>query len=154
MTCLSLALRKKLIHLPKKMFQCLGWMRKNFIPGNFSWSVIAETWDTSCFKKGFLEKQQSVPNTCRSSHSEVFLRKGVLKICSNFTGEHPCRNMISIKLQSNFIDISLRHGCSPVNLLHIFRTLSKNTSGWMLLAFSLLKVMNWPFDPFESASFS
>ena len=30
--------------------------------------------------------------------------------------------------------ISLRHGCSPINLLHIFRTLSYNkTSGWLLL---------------------
>ena len=29
---------------------------------------------------------------------------------------------------------TLRHGCSPVNLLHIFRTLFlKNTSGWLLL---------------------
>ena len=28
MTCLSLTLRKKLCNLPKKMFQCLGWMRK------------------------------------------------------------------------------------------------------------------------------
>ena len=50
----------------------------------------------------------------RSSHIEVLLVKGVLKIRSKFTGEHPCR--------SNFIEITLRHGCSPVYLLHIFRT--------------------------------
>ena len=37
----------------------------------------------------------------KSSHPEVFLQKGVLKICSKFTGEHPCRSMISIKLQSS-----------------------------------------------------
>ena len=30
--------------------------------------------------------------------------------------------MISIKLQRNFIEIALRHECSPVNFLHIFRT--------------------------------
>ena len=37
--------------------------------------------------------------------------------------------MISIKLQSNFIEISLWHGCSPVHLLNIFRTpFPKNTS--------------------------
>ena len=48
----------------EKMFQCLGWMRKNFIHENFSWSIAAETWDASCFKKGLLEKPQSVPNTC------------------------------------------------------------------------------------------
>ena len=33
--------------------------------------------------------------------------KGVLKICSKFTGEHSCRNVISITLQSNFIEITL-----------------------------------------------
>ena len=71
----------------------------------------------------------------RSSHPEVFLGKGVLKICSKFTGEHPCRSAISIKLLGNFIRIVLRHGCSPANSLHIFRkSFLKNTSGWLLLA--------------------
>ena len=40
---------------------------------------------------------------------QVFLEKGFLKICSKFTG-------------NNFIKITLQHGCSPVNLLHIFGT--------------------------------
>ena len=39
-------------------------------------------------------------------------------------------------LQSNFIESALRHGCSPVNLLHIFRTVfPKNTSGRLLLQY-------------------
>ena len=42
---------------------------------------------------------------------EVFLRKGVLKMCSKFTGKYPRRSAISIKLKSNFIEIALRHGC-------------------------------------------
>ena len=34
----------------------------------------------------------------------------------------------------NFIEIALQHGCSPVNVLHIFRTPSyNNTSGELLL---------------------
>ena len=34
----------------------------------------------------------------------------------------------------NFIEIALWHGCSPVNLLHVFRTLLPNsTSGGLLL---------------------
>ena len=33
----------------------------------------------------------------RNSHTKVFLGKGVLKICSKFTGGHPCWNLISIK---------------------------------------------------------
>ena len=36
---------------------------------------------------------------------------------SKFAGEHPRQSVISIKLQSNFIEIKLRHGCSPINLL-------------------------------------
>ena len=32
----------------------------------------------------------------RSSYLEVFLGKGVLKICSKFTGEHPCQSVSSI----------------------------------------------------------
>ena len=63
----------------------------------------------------------------------MFLAKDVLKILSKFTGKHPCRSVISIKLLCNFIEITLRHGCSPVNLLHIFKTpFTKNTSGWLL----------------------
>ena len=37
-------------------------------------------------------------------------------------------------MHSSFINITLHHGCSPVNLLHIFRRLfPKNTSGRLLL---------------------
>ena len=72
----------------------------------------------------FLPKQPSVG----------VLMKGVLKICSKFIGEHPCRSVISIKLQSNFIKITLWHGVSPVNLLHRFRTsFSRSTPGGLLL---------------------
>ena len=76
----------------------------------------------------------------RGSRPEVFLRKGVLKICRKFTGEHPCRSVISIKLQSNFIEITLRHGCFPVNLLHIFRT-SFLTLGGCLFCFRPLNTV-------------
>ena len=46
----------------------------------------------------------------------MFLEKRILKICNRFTGKHPyrSRSMISIKLQSNFIEITPWHGCSPV----------------------------------------
>ena len=73
--------------------------------------------------------------TNRSSHPEVFLRKGVLEICSKLTGGEPGRTAISTKLQSNFIEIALRSGCSSVNLLRIFRTpFPKNTPGRLLLS--------------------
>ena len=37
----------------------------------------------------------------RSSRPKVFLRNDVLKLCSKFTGERPCRSAISIKLLWN-----------------------------------------------------
>ena len=61
----------------------------------------------------------------------------ILEICSKFT-EHPCRIVISIKLLRNFIKIALWHGCSPVNLLYIFRTpFYKNIYGGLLLKLTL-----------------
>ena len=78
--------------------------------------------------------EEVIATNSKRSGPEIFLRKDVVKICIKFTGEHPCRSAISINLQYNFIEITLRHGCFPVNLLHIFRTpFSKNTSGWLLL---------------------
>ena len=68
------------------------------------------------------------------SYISMFLGKGVMKICRKFAGEHPCRSAISIKLLFNLTEITLWHGCSPVNLLYIFRTLfPKKTSGGLLL---------------------
>ena len=38
-----------------------------------------------------------------------------------------------LNLLCNFIEIALRHGCSPVNLLHVLRTpFPKHTSGGLL----------------------
>ena len=70
----------------------------------------------------------------RSSRLEVFLRKGVQKICSKCTGKHQCRSAILIKLESSIIETTLRHGCSPVNLLHIlWIPFVKINSGRLLL---------------------
>ena len=75
------------------------------------------TFDNSTVKKSSF-------TNFRSSGPEVFLGKGVLKICSKFTGDRPCESAISIKL------------------LHIFRTtFLKNTSGWLLLWFPEVKVL-------------
>ena len=99
----------------------------------------------------------------RSSSTEVFSGKVVLKICSKFTGSprgffilvvcvcfllytyivpifmfklSPMPSVISIKLKTNFIDI--------VNLLHIFRKpLPNNTSGGLLLCKISLCNQNW-----------
>ena len=52
----------------------------------------------------------------------------------------PMPKCVSTKLQSNFIEIILRHGCSPVNLQHVFRTtFPKNTSEGLLLKFQVFR---------------
>ena len=56
----------------------------------------------------------------------MFLEKGIMKICSKRTGEHPTQSVNSVKLLRNFIEITLWHGYSPVNLMHIFCTPSHN----------------------------
>ena len=66
----------------------------------------------------------------------MFWRKAVLKICSKFNREHPCRGVISIKLLCNFIEITLWHGYSAY-LLHIFRTpfLRKSLEGCLFVKY-------------------
>ena len=86
---------------------------------DFRFIIIRKKWFLKVVNFSFIKSNLSL---FRSSHPEVLLGKGVLKICSKFTGEHPYWRAIS-----------LRHG-SPVNLLHILGTpFSKNTSRWLLL---------------------
>ena len=49
-------------------------------------TVISLSWNTSF--------PDAVCLTFRNSRPGVFLRKGVMKICSKFTGEHPSRSVI------------------------------------------------------------
>ena len=50
----------------------------------------------------FAIKCQTIYPFIQRSTPEVFLGKGFLKICSKYTGEHPCRSVISIKLLKQF----------------------------------------------------
>ena len=83
--------------------------------GAFTWSKFSFLFPTFCFiwyafacwmyKNNNINiylhanwKRRIVNTLASSSHPEVFLRKSVLKICNKFTGEHPGRSVISIKL--------------------------------------------------------
>ena len=82
----------------------------------------------------------------------MLLGKGVLKICSNFTEDYPCQSAISIKLLWKFIEIALRYGCFPVNLLHFFTTpFPKNTSEGLLL---IIQTFLWTLDVKRLRTFS
>ena len=81
-----------------------------------------------------------IPRLYRNSPPEVFPGKGVLNICRKFRREHPCWKVNSIKLLFNFIEITFRHGCSPINLLHIFRTpFPGDISAGLLVVISMRK---------------
>ena len=68
-------------------------------------------------------------------------------MCSKFTGEIPCQGVISIKLLCNFIEITLCHGCSLVDLQHIFRApFHKNTYEQLLLYFSIVHFIIYYFE--------
>ena len=80
---------------------------------------------------------------CSENMQQIYRRTPMAKCdfvkvaLHKFSGEHPCRSVISIKL---LIEITLRHGCFPLNLLHIFRTpFTRNTSEWPLLPERLIK---------------
>ena len=54
------------------------------------------------------------------------------------------------KVALQFIEIALRHSCSPVNLLHIFKTpFPRNTSGWLLLLGALINLLQVESFTFE-----
>ena len=76
----------------------------------------------------------NVSPTLQKQPSKGVLGKRCSKNMQQFTGEHPRGSAISIKLQTNFIKITLWHRCFSVNLLHIFKTaLYRNIYGGMLL---------------------
>ena len=88
----------------------------------------------------------------RSNPLEVYSAKGFVKIWSKFTGEHPCRKVISMNLLCNFIEIALWHGCSPVTLLHIFRTpFYKNPHRGLLLQYFVLLIHSMPLVSFYTS---
>ena len=85
----------------------------------------------------------------RSSLSEVFLGK-----CSEIMQQiywrtpMPKCDFNKVKFSIKFIEITLvfSHGCSPVNLLHIFRTpFPKNTSDGLLLKYLVnhIEAVDW-----------
>ena len=92
-------------------------------------------WEQTTFQTGRIQSCCYLAHQTKKTHRlslEIQKHeKGALKICSRFTEHHQCRSVISIKMLCN---LALRHGWSPVSLLHIFRTtFPRNTSEWLLL---------------------
>ena len=88
---------------------------------------------TFCKKKWTLCKHSSEAALYRCSYKKVFW-----KYAAYLQGEYPCRSVISIKLQSNFIQITIRHGRSLVNMLQFLdhRFLRREGCFWQLKGLS------------------
>ena len=82
---------------------------------NISLKFVQAAFSLKAFARYFSQNYCHLKCECRSSPPKMFLIKGVLKIYSKITVEHPYRSSISIKLHCNFTGIALQHGCSPVN---------------------------------------
>ena len=83
--------------------------------------VLHFTWNYNVRKESrWLKRKKNKSGfKCRSSHSDVFLGKDVLKNAANLQeNTHAQENT------------TLQHGRSPVNLIHIFRTLFYKEHLW------------------------
>ena len=104
-----------------------------------AWSETFKFLVLNSMKKGVLKIYRRTPMpTCDFSKVQKKPPRGVLKKrCSESMQQIYRRTSMPKcdfnKIVSNFIEVILWHGSSPVNLLHIFRTpFSSNTSGWPL----------------------
>ena len=98
----------------------------------------------------------------RNRPLEVILWETVLKIWSKSEGGHQCRSVTSIKLLCIYMEITLRHRCSLVNLLHVLKDLFIRTplkvfcfcmfKLWFL-CFCITSLM-WTFIFFPTVRFS
>ena len=78
----------------------------------------------------------------RSIPPDVFLGKGVPKICTKFTGEHPCRSVIPIKLLCNWnhtLAWVLLYNGKQNNFIHFKKDQSYQTLLWVSAATVLSK---------------
>ena len=86
-------------------------------------------------KMKLLEKQLTTWSCYQKQPSRGVLRKRCF--------ENMQQSYRTTPMQSNFSEITLWHWCSPVSLLHIFRTpFPKNTSGWLLLCYTKM-IVQW-----------
>ena len=99
------------------------------------------SWVVKCLMNNFVCVLSSFVTTCVALYFQKQPPRCVLsKRCSKNMQQIYRGTLLSkcdFNLQSNFIEITLRHGRSPVILLHIFKIpFSKSTSGWLLLYFN------------------
>ena len=98
---------------------------------------ILKTVNTTCKSPSQKQPHRGVPRKRCSENMQQVYRRTPMPRC----------DLNKVALLCNLIEIALWHGCSPVNLLHIFSTpFLKNTSGWLLLPNLMTKLSISEFD--------
>ena len=100
--------------------------KREYIKENIDWDAL--TIKTTFYGLTIKIQKQSrivVPGKRFSENMQQTYRRTLMPKCDF--------NRVALQL-CNFIEIALRQGCSPINLLHIFRTpFLRNTSRWLPL---------------------
>ena len=109
------------------------------LPPNFQLANISKSWFLSLISTAAISSIAfsdffSFLRSCFTIHKYCFTHiiEAALQRCS--LEKVFWKYAANLEKNTNFTEIALRHGCSPVKLLHIFRTpFYKNISGGLLL---------------------
>ena len=81
-------------------------------------------------KLKYLENEN---RTFKAKQKAFFINFQGLSVAKNCLRPESAALKVFRKCAANFQEKTLRHGCSAVNLINMFRTsFPKNTSGWLL----------------------
>ena len=90
-------IKKETVFIKKETDAACSFIKKESLAQVFSCEFCKISKNTFIYRtplvaaSGVLNSQGNSQESChRSSQAEVFVVKGVLKICSRFTGEHSC----------------------------------------------------------------
>ena len=101
------------------------WNLPNFLE-NLIWrnTFFMQNTSNGCFWKFH---HRCSTNFCRSSHSQMFFKRGALKNFAILTGKHQCWRLFLINLYCNFIKKRLQHRYFLVNIAKFLRTVFYRT---------------------------
>ena len=115
------------------------WVHGRFLKNKLEWFDWYLLFSSSFIKRESTRTHKEPTRISKSSHSQVFLEKSVLKICTKFTGEHPCRSAISVNLV--FSCKFAEYFQNTFSTEHLWMATSWfRDSGWFLVGFDLFLV--------------
>ena len=120
------------------------WVHGRFLKNKLEWFDWYLLFSSSFIKRESTRNYKEPTKISKSSHSQVFLEKSVLKICTKFTGEHSCRSAISVNLV--FSCKFAEYFQNTFSTEHLWMATSWfRDSGWFLVGFWFVLGWFWWF---------